>query len=95
MKCRAINERNDDQAIGAGLDQVAFIDKIADSGLSDNDVAPFDGDQTRHCFQFADGKRAHRLPSGADANAITILCSSIAAGHTTSPVPGAAPPPFS
>src|SRR5579862_4522619 len=87
MESRAVDERNDDEAIGAGLDLVAFVNTVANRRVGDLDAFPLEGDQPRHCLQCADGASARRLPSGAGVNIITILCSLIAAGHTTAPVP--------
>ncbi len=59
MKCRSINEDDGDETINAGFDQVAFVNGIANSGLSD-DVCARDGDRTHHLLYFADGKGAYK-----------------------------------
>ncbi len=90
MKRRAIYEHDGDQAINAGFNQVAFVNKIADSELSDINVGARDGDQAHHCLQFANGGRAHHLLSAVGGTIMTILCSGAAARHVASPMSGVA-----
>src|ERR1700733_4428297 len=90
MKCRSIREHNGDRAVNAGLDDVAFVNKITSYRLSDNNGPARDGDQTHHNLKFANGRRAHQLLSRSAAEGRTIVCSSGAAGHAKSPVSGVA-----
>ncbi len=55
-KCRSVDEHDGHHAVGAGLDRIAFIDKIAYGGLSDNGGGARDGDRSHHLVQFADSR---------------------------------------
>jgi hypothetical protein len=45
---RSVDERNVDQPVIAGLDQVVLINKIANGGLNDNNFLTRDGNLAPH-----------------------------------------------
>src|SRR5271163_4733100 len=83
LKCRSVRKKNVDHAVIAGLDHVTFVNKIANSWLSDYNVRARDGDKTHYRLQFANGRRTHRPLSGGGARANVILCSGGNSRHTS------------
>ena len=90
MKRRSVHEHDRNQTVIAGLDNIAFINGFANTGLGHYQVTTGDGDRPGYDPQFADGRRA-RLPTGAKP--IAILFSGLAARHPALPLPSGVAPP--
>ena len=90
MKEGAVDERNGDYAIVAGLDHISFINGLAGDGIAHDRISAGYRDRAKNNAEHTDDRPDRPLVT--ELSCAAALSCGIAAKHTASPVSGAPHP---